>query len=351
MRIFVTSPNIYAGDAVGNHCLGIARACARLGLECSLYAQGFVPVGSGVRHVDQLGASDVRADDILLICHSIFDPNFDRLIALPCRKFCFFQGITPPELLRELDAHVADLCQRGLDQTRRFGEFERVLVSSEFNARSLATIVPEEKLRILPPVFPDMPIFFQNPAPSKSSCSGQLRLLNVGRVVPHKAVEDSISLLHALRESGVNASMTVVGMLPNPDYFKSLIAQARGLNLLDSICFSGTLADADLYRVYAQADLLVTTSLHEGFCVPVLEAMHFGCGVLVRAGTAAADLVPPDEVFSMGGDHPAKAFLQAFSLLRQRQAAIGFPEAMYSRAAVILNNASDAAWSKVLLNT
>lgn len=347
MRLIVAAPNIYEGDAVGNHCLGITRLASRLGIECQLFAQGFDSASTQVRDIESL-FSIIHSDDTLLVIHSIYDPNFNRLIKLPCRKICYFHGITSPHLFDALAPELADLCRRGLDQTKQFNIFDVVICNSKYTLSSIFEALVADRSCVIPPVFSDMPSFQQKSLCTHRASDEMVRLLSVGRVVPHKRIEDAIILLHGTIARGINAFLTVVGSLPNFTYFQFLIQHARNLGVLDKIDFSGALADCDLFRVYQSSDILITTSLHEGFCVPVLEALNFSCGVLVRSGTAAESLAESEEIFEMNNDIYPEKFSEALCSMRQKQGFGNWMDKSEARVKAVLEDCSDRVWESIL---
>jgi len=62
--------------------------------------------------------------------------------------------------------------------------------------------------------------------------------------------------------------------------------QAAALGCAEQIIFTGPIDHSQLDRFYRSCDVYVTSSLHEGFCVPVIEAM--ACGKPVVGAHAAA---------------------------------------------------------------
>lgn len=349
MRLIVAAPNIFSGDAVGNHCLGIARMASRLGISCQLHASVYDDASRQVQPMDAL-FSDIRPDDILLVVHSIFDPNFDQLVRLPIRKICYFHGITSPKLLDGAASELADLCRRGLAQVEQFGLFNMVITNSDHTLADLPQKAGIKKLQVIPPVFADMPAFQLQARPVRRSFGGSVRIVSVGRVVPHKRIEDAITLLHGTRERGVDAHLTVVGGLTNYEYFRTLVQYARERGVLNKVEFSGVLADCDLFRIYQSSDIFVTTSMHEGFCVPVLEAQHFGCGVLVRKGTAAQNLVAPENIFEMTSSVYPSEFFDALQALRHRQCRDNWKDESIDRAKALLEQCQDQVWQKALVD-
>jgi glycosyltransferase involved in cell wall biosynthesis len=57
------------------------------------------------------------------------------------------------------------------------------------------------------------------------------------------------------------------------------------------VTFAGHASDATVAAAYAQADVLVVTSAHEGFCVPVTEAMAVGLPVVAYAQGAIPEVL------------------------------------------------------------
>jgi len=72
----------------------------------------------------------------------------------------------------------------------------------------------------------------------------------------------------------------VVGSTPVPAYADALEQFAAELGLADAVRFAGKVDEDALADVYRTSDVLVVASEHEGFCLPVVEAMAQGLPVL-----------------------------------------------------------------------
>lgn len=288
MRLLICAPDIFEGDAVGNHCLGLATMAAHSGWNARAYAQRFDTSISHVQPIESL-FSEVTSEDLLYVSYSIVDPLLDRLLALPCRKICYFHGVTDPALLREFEPVTADLCEQAFLQLPRLAGFDVIVANSMHVAHDLAPYVDVSSIVVIPPVFESLPTFGDNAIAHRNPTT--FNMLVLGRVVPHKRVEDAIEVFARVVEGGVDATMTIVGSMPNYDYSKYLLKRARALGILTRIDFTGMVDDADLLSSYDRASLLLSMSRHEGFCIPALEAMHRGIPAVVRAGHAAAEVV------------------------------------------------------------
>ncbi|NKJ49763.1 glycosyl transferase family 2 [Burkholderia sp. SG-MS1] len=346
MTLRVCAPDIFSGDAVGNHCIGFVRMAKRLGLRAELYANGFDAGTSGVQPLEAFFAS-VTPEDIVLLSYSIFDPCLEQILALDCKKICYFHGVTDPQLLRALEPRTAQLCEKALAQLPLLAGFDAVVANSQNTAQSLARILEAGAVKIVPPVFPDMPVFTREP-PRKGRKQRAPNLLMVGRVVPHKRIEDGIDILALLKQREIVATLTIVGSAPNYEYLKFLINHARRLGVLEQVDFKGMLDDADLFECYESASALLAMSRHEGFCVPVLEAMHFGKPVFVRGGTAAQEICPADCVFDAAAS--LAAWVPAIAARFNQCAGRSLADAAYVRHADgVLQRASDAVWQDIFL--
>ncbi|HEY2019830.1 glycosyltransferase [Paraburkholderia sp.] len=313
----------------------------RLGMTAELYASGFDEGTHGVRPLEAL-FDEVRRDDLVLLSYSIFDPCLGRILALDCKKICYFHGVTDPQLLRALEPRTAQLCDKALAQLPLLAGFDALVANSHGTAKSLAGIVDTDAIAVVPPVFPDMYVF-RREMPRRGRKRQEPNLLMVGRVVPHKRVEDGIELLALLKHRDFNATLSIVGSTPNYDCLKFLINHARRLGVLERVDFKGMLDDADLFECFESANGLLAMSRHEGFCVPVLEAMHYGKPVFVRGGTAAEEICPRDSVFDA---HAELAAWVPVVMQRLGQCAGRCPiDLAYVRHADgVLQRASDDVW-------
>lgn len=345
IRLRICAPDIFEGDAVGNHCLGIARMGKRLGYEVSIYAKNFEADDDLINPIEDLFGS-VNESDILLVAYSIYDPYLDLLLKLKCSKICYFHGITSPALLNEFDIATAKLCRLAIKQIKKFKSFDTIICNSKYTSLALKNIINPGRLLVIPPVFFDMATYKR--VATKYSRGHELNFLMVGRCVPHKNIELAIEVLAEVNNSLKQATLSIVGSTPNYNYFKFLINKARKLGVLSSIDFMGVIHEQALVNLYSTTSGLLVTSKHEGFCVPVLEAMSCGSPVYVLGGNAAQELCLRPEIF-LDSDHPSTwaASIDAEvnqSMLTMEEKACE----RVTRALTVLNLASDSIWLSAL---
>ncbi len=246
------------------------------------------------------------ASDVIIYHVSIGDPRvLDFVRHRGERAFVVYHNITPSSFFRRLDPPFADL----LEQGRRLlplviDRAEAVFADSAFNAQELAALgrndvivcPPPLHLRRLLDVVPDHELVAQLPVavPAKMA-------MFVGQMLPHKRPDFLIGAHHLLVANAfADARLVLAGAARNPRFAQGIRRLIAATNL-DTVWFTGELHDAQLAAFFRRADVFVTASEHEGFCVPIVEAFHFGVPVVARGFGAipetagdAAIVLPPD---------------------------------------------------------
>jgi glycosyltransferase involved in cell wall biosynthesis len=121
---------------------------------------------------------------------------------------------------------------------------------------------------------------------------GNVNLLFVGRVTPNKRHEDLIRLAaYWKRYIAPDIRLLLVGKLPRRrHYFDTLQAllYEQGFTPAE-VVFTGHVEHDDLLACYATAAVFVSMSEHEGFGVPLVEAMLMDVPVLAYRAAAVPD--------------------------------------------------------------
>lgn len=229
------------------------------------------------RECGRLDEYQPRAGDVVLIHYSMALDDLERLLGLDVPLCLVYHNITPPAFYRPYDALTTGRLLRARDELPRLLKACRgVFAVSECNARELHAAGMDD-VRIKPVL-----ARIQFAAPEHSRREEEPgRLLFVGRFAPNKNHLDLIKIA-ALLKSRLPVRLTLAGGYDEHlrAYRQELERAARDLGAADVVEFlpgpdAGTLA-----RLYAESRLFVCSSLHEGFCVPLLEAMSAGLPVL-----------------------------------------------------------------------
>ena len=122
--------------------------------------------------------------------------------------------------------------------------------------------------------------------------AGGAHWLFVGRVAANKCQHDIIAAFAAYRQLfDPKARLSIVGGRTLLLYARALERLADELGVADAVDFTDNLKFPQLLAHYRAADLFVSLSEHEGFCVPLVEAMHFGVPTVAYASTAVPETV------------------------------------------------------------
>lgn len=172
-----------------------------------------------------------------------------------------------------------------------------VVVTSEMTAATLAAEfgVPRERITVAQPGTdkPKMPVM----RPSND----QLHLLSVGTVTPRKAHSVLVDALAQLTE--LDWHCTIAGSLDRDrETATALRQQIAGLGLEARVTLTGEIDD--LSSLYAQSDLLVSSSRYEGFGMAIAEALAYGLPIVAARGGAVGDVVPADAGILVPADDP-----------------------------------------------
>ena len=285
-RFVLLTPSLTAGDAVSNDVVGMAHSLRAAGAEvfiCSRFASKVWPVVP----INQL-AGLLRPRDVLIYHHSIGFAEAERLFdKLDCLKILKYHNITPPKLLKTHSPDLAKACEQGLGELPRLlNRAQGVFVDSEFNAEALPA---EISYGVVPP-FNQIDELLRSPADDGKI--DRVGILMVGRVAPNKNIEMAVEALAVLRRNHrPDAKLTVAGAISSWEYIHSLQVLAEKLDVRDDVQFVGAVSLAKLKGLYRRADALLSTSLHEGFGLPLLEAMALKVPVVaVPRGAVSATL-------------------------------------------------------------
>ena len=118
---------------------------------------------------------------------------------------------------------------------------------------------------------------------------GRLNLLVVGRGVPHKKQDEAIEAVAWYRDHiSSEIRLILVGNI-KPSYEKKLRVLVQKNGMEDCVLFAGQVTDEALCTWYRVADGLLCLSEHEGFCVPLVEAMIFGLPIFAKPAAAVPE--------------------------------------------------------------
>jgi L-malate glycosyltransferase len=263
-------------DAVTNQMLAYDELLRGWGLAGGMHAVVVSPGTS--KRIEPLSNMAPDADDVVLIHYSGWITGMAPLLELPQRKALVYHNITPAKYFWSVHPAVAVICEVGRDKLPALVAASRVTAGvSSYNADELrAAGAPDPHVV---PILADPKRLAYDGVPATEE--GPL-ILAVGRLAPHKR-PDLVIRAFALyqRQHAPDARLLYAGAHHNPPYHARLeqLVDEVGAN---HVRLAGALDDHDLARAYASASVMLSLSEHEGFCIPLLEALHADLPVLAR---------------------------------------------------------------------
>ncbi len=297
MNIGVLVPVLSDKDAVGADALEMAAALERLGHRVRVFAQ--TTIGRVGKTAKPAALADfVGAPDDLAIYHFSFGwpAALPLLGSLRCQRIVRYHNITPPQFFDGYSPEYMAACASGRAEIEPLAKLdcELYLGASPFNVEDfLRAGVDPVRTAVLPPFNrTDRLLHAQaDLALLDRFRDGAGTWLSVGRLAPNKAHLDLIDAFAAYRGAYDPAARLLVVGRADPrlaKYSEALRARIDQLRLGDAVHFLSDVNDGQLKAAYLAADALVSRSEHEGFCVPIAEAMALGTPVVAFAAGAIA---------------------------------------------------------------
>jgi glycosyltransferase involved in cell wall biosynthesis len=281
------------GDAITNLALGSRALLRRVG-PSEIYA----------RHIDAALIGDVlpltayrpsHSHNLLMFHASIGQAEVHEFLMARSEPLVLvYHNITPGEYFSPYDLVFADLLELGRREVESLRpRIVRAIADSHYNARELEAMGYRD-VRIVPPVLDVWRLSKVEPRASTmhhlATFEGPV-LLSVGQLMPHKRPDFLVQVMHiAETHLGIYEFLFLVGHQRLSRYNRAIREQIQELNLA-GVHVVGAVDEPDLAAMFRSADVVVTASEHEGFCIPLVEAMTFEKPIVARACAAIPETV------------------------------------------------------------
>ncbi len=293
------------GDAISSEVITIQRILKEKGFDSEIYAINTHSKYQGLTK-DYKTIDDIPNQKIILHYSIGSDLNNVYLNLKNAKKFLIYHNITPKKFFDGINFRVACSIEEGLKELPFLCKNSDMIISdSNFNASDLSLMGINSK--VLPLPFDDKKWDIEENQGIKNILrkGDPINILHVGRLAKNKCVEDVIKsffYLHSKIEK--NSKLYLVGIDTDTEIYSFMLKELiHDLNLEDSVYFCGAVADTELKAFYKNSSAYICLSEHEGFCVPILEAMNFSLPVISFDGTALKDTVGDGGILINEKDH------------------------------------------------
>lgn len=308
MRVDQFVPSFVRHDAISSHVLQIKRALAGAGHESRIFYE----------HVDRRVAGEgdpfERCDpgpdpDRVVLYHASTDSSMAGWLGAAAQRgqavALYYHNITPSRFFARWEPRAARSMAIARAQLADLAASSALaLAASAYNEAELSAL--GYRHTAVSPLLVDLADYHRPPAQSTlarlRSGSGP-RWLFVGRIAPNKCQHDVIAAFAVYRRLyAPGARLSLVGAVTSPRYLRALRSMVSELGIEGGVDFVDSAPFADLLAHFAAADVFVCMSEHEGFCVPVIEAMELGVPVVAYRAAALPETLAGAGILVEGKD-------------------------------------------------
>lgn len=270
-------------DAITTEAISFRARFREWGWEGGDYAIHVAPGLNG--HIRLLQRFKPKPDDILLLHHSAGAPRLKELLDLPNRKLLLYHNVTPAPWFWEHAPNVAVTCAVGREQLPALVRAVEVAAAdSAFNAAELEAL-GATRTAVIP-----LLVDYTRLGPARTDDPpGPPTILFVGRLSPHKRQDEVIRAFSLYRRHRApDARLMLVGDPISSRYLDHLRGLADTL-APGAVSIESGLPNPELGERYRAAHAFLCLSAHEGFCIPVVEALSQRVPVIARPAGAIPD--------------------------------------------------------------
>jgi len=292
MRVHQWVPAAHKGDAVGDSARKVRDYLRSMGHDSELFA---LSIDDELRHdVRPFADPAARSGDVTIFHYALPSPMSAAFAALTHGRVLQYHNVTPahffapyaPALFRLASIARAELASLASATDLALGDsaYNRQELDELGFARTgvMPIAVNTDRLTQAP----------RQPVLEEILDDGLVNFLFVGRIAPNKKIEDHIRLAEQYKRY-VDAyyRFIFVGRYDVvPQYYAAIRALLAEYQMLeDRFIFTGPVPDAELAAYYRASSVYISLSEHEGFCVPLVEAMAMDVPVLAYSAAAVPD--------------------------------------------------------------
>jgi glycosyltransferase involved in cell wall biosynthesis len=285
-------PAAHRGDAIGDSARRVRDLLRRMGHQSELFA---ITIDDDLRdEVRSFSDSSASRGDVTIFHFALPSPMTAAFATLGGKKVLQYHNITPAAFFAPYDPGLFRLAALGRRELATLaGYVDLALGDSDFNRRELVAL-GFERTGVMPIAVDTDRITGapRRPALDRILGDGLINILFVGRIAPNKKIEDHIRLAEVYKRNVDSYYRFIfVGRYDGvPRYYAQIRALITQYDMLpERFWFTGPVPNEDLAAFYRWSDAYVSLSEHEGFCVPLVEAMAANVPIVAYAAGAVPE--------------------------------------------------------------
>ena len=301
-------PSLSPHDAIGNETLEIQCILQDMGFRSDIYCEHVHKDLAGKAIVSNLDYFKASPNEIMFYHYAVYSKAILNLASASASVWLRYHNVTPERFFDPVtEPHSFQACEIGRKQlplATLTSEF--IFAASEFN-KSEIDAIGHSNSTVVPLLRNYEALFSKN---SDHDIVAKLDLhkernicLFVGRLVPNKRQQDLIQMIRLYKQFvSDKIRLILVGSSYSKSYEFKLkeYAQDLGLKVCESkaqagedfdVLFTGSVRDEELLALYKSAKVFVSASEHEGFCIPLVEAMGMGLPIVAHSSSAIPETI------------------------------------------------------------
>jgi len=292
-------PALHRGDAIGDSTLLMREALRSWGYVSDIYTYDQDP-GVSAAPFDQW--REGIPSDIVIFHYALISPMNEAFSKLGVKRVLQYHNLTPPGFFLPWDSEIHKILSEGLKGLPPLAPGTTLaLGDSEFNRLEL-----EQRGFVRTGVLPiaiDFKRYFEpsNPVLRKRLSDARTNLLFVGRIAPNKRHDNLLRVLAYFKKNiSTGVRLLAVGKHPRRETGAGVKIEAHYLDALvrlyselgvepSDVVFTDGVSHDELLAYYESAHVFISMSEHEGFGVPLVEAMLKRVPIVALKGTAVTE--------------------------------------------------------------
>ena len=300
-RIAILTPSVTSADAVSNDVFGMNNVLKSYGYKTRVYAEGWSEIErERIWPANKITAFLKSPSDLLIYHYSRgWEFGLKLLAELKCRTAIKYHNVTPPEFFVRFSEDLVRMCREGRSQLKSIvnAGCDVYMSASAYNEQDLLQEGLEKEKSFVVPPFHHVDRLHDVTADAtilKKYADDKVNMVMVGRLAPNKAhpalIEAFASYHH---DYNSNSRLFIVGKEEQRlrSYNNLLREMATVLKVRNAVVFAGEVTDSELKAYYSLSDIFMITSEHEGFCVPLVEAMSMKVPIVAYGSSAITGTV------------------------------------------------------------
>ncbi|MBP7652781.1 glycosyltransferase [Candidatus Dependentiae bacterium] len=291
-KLYQFSPSFMKHDGVGNLGVFLDKKFQKKGFITKMFAIDFnKELYRNISDITEF-KNDLKPKDIVVL-HYTGDSEINNIAAnLKCEKWFFYHNVTPSHYFKNYNRDIYELTLKGREKLFSYKDkFNKSVTWSEFNADELRTIgFKNVNVEPLPKDFNMLDSEVDNDLYEKYN-DGYFNIIFVGRILPYKNYKFLIDCYNEFKTKFCPKSRLLLPGVFDDTKYKEEIDNFIVLNKINDIVFFGRIEQNKLNALYKVSNLFLCVSGHEGYCMPIIEAMYFGIPIIALNNGAVKETV------------------------------------------------------------